>query len=284
MTVDYAYYPGCSLHATAREYDTSFRLVSQALGLQIHELKDWVCCGASSAHLTNHLLGVALPAHTLKIAGDTHLPLLAPCAACYSRLKVATHELEDKQVHQQVEQVLSQKLGEITTILHPLQVIVGEKIPVKKPLAGLKVACYYGCLLVRPKGIMKFDDIENPQTMDRLMQSIGAEPVAWAFKTECCGAGLPLARNDIVLRLSYRILVQARQVGADCVAVACPMCHSNLDAYQRRMSANFQDKVNMPIFYFTQLLGLAMGFTPEQMMLNRHLTDPVPLIRAKSLV
>lgn len=284
MTKSYAYYPGCTLHATAREYDISFRLVSQALGLQIQELKDWICCGASSAHGTDYLLGVALPAHTLKGAEDTHLPLLVPCAACFSRLKMAAHELENQQTRQQVEQVLGQKLGGSIPVLHPLQVMAEEKIPVSKPLAGLKVACYYGCLLVRPPGVMKFDDIDNPQTMDRLMRAIGAEAVGWAFKTECCGAGLSLAHKDMVLKLSHRILAQARQAGAECVAVACPMCQSNLDMYQKQMSADFGEEVNIPIFYFSQLVGLAMGFTPEQMMLKRHFTNPMPLLKAKGLV
>lgn len=282
MTKDYAYYPGCTLHATAREYDISFRLVSQALGLHIQELKDWICCGASSAHATNRLLGVSLPAHTLKGAADTGFPVLVPCAACFSRLKIAAHELEDEPTRRQVEQVLG-PLGEMTPILHPLQVMAEEKISVTKPLTGLKVACYYGCLLVRPQGIIKFDDIDNPQTMDRLMRAIGAEPVAWAFKTECCGAGLSLARQDMVVRLSHRLLAQARQAGADAVVTACPMCHSNLDLYQRQMSADYKEAVNIPVFYFTQLVGLALGFSPEQMMLKRHFTDPVPLLRAKGL-
>ncbi|MBI4286936.1 MAG: CoB--CoM heterodisulfide reductase iron-sulfur subunit B family protein [Chloroflexi bacterium] len=284
MAKDYAYYPGCSLHATAREYDTSFRLVSEALGLHVQELKDWICCGASSAHATDHLLGVALPAHTLKGARETHLPLMVPCAACFSRLKTAAHDLEDEKTRQQVEQVLGGKLGESTPILHPLQVLVDENVPVKKPLAGLKVACYYGCLLVRPPGITKFDDVDNPQTMDRLMKQIGAEPVAWGFKTECCGAGMNLARKDMVLRLSRRILGQAKQAGAECVVTACPMCHSNLDLYQGQMSREDGQDINIPIFYFTQLMGLAMGFSPEQMMLSRHFVDALPLLRAKGLV
>lgn len=283
MTKDFAYYPGCTLHATAREYDTSFRLVSQALGLHIQELKDWICCGASSAHATNRLLGIALPAHTLKGAEEAHRPLLVPCAACFSRLKIAAHDLEDEKTRQQVEQVLGKKMGETTPILHPLQVMAEEKLPVTKPLTGLKVACYYGCLLVRPPGITKFDDVDNPQTMDRLMKAVGAEPVAWGFKTECCGAGMNLARKDMVLRLVHRILAQARQAGADCVATACPMCHSNLDMYQRQISSDFKENINIPVFYFTQLVGLAMGFTPDQMMLGRHFVDPLPLLKLKGL-
>ncbi len=284
MTKDYAYYPGCTLHATAREYDTSFRLVCKTLGINVQELKDWICCGASSAHATDHLLCISLPAHTLKQAQDTKLPLLVPCAACFSRLTIAAHELEDKHTREQVEQVLGQKLGQSPPILHPLQVLVDEKIPVTKPLAGLKVACYYGCLLVRPPGVTKFDDVENPQTMDRLMKIAGAEPVAWGFKTECCGAGMSLARKDMVLKLSYRILTQARQAGADCIVAACPTCQSNLDIYQRQMSATHKNEINIPIFYFTQLIGLAMGLTAEQMMIKRLFTDPMPLLKSKGLV
>lgn len=283
MDRTYAYYPGCTLHATAREYDTSFRLVCQALGLELRELENWICCGASSAHATDHLLGVSLPAHTLQGAAKAGLPLMVPCAACYSRLKLAAHEMEDKTLRQQVAQALGEEIKEPTPVWHPLQVLAKEKISAKKSLAGLKVACYYGCLLVRPKGVMKFDDPENPQIMDRLLASLGAEAVPWGFKTECCGAGMSMPRQDMVLKLSYRILQQAVQAGADCVATACPLCHANLDLYQKKMAKQLGEGLNLPIFYFTQLVGLALGLPAQSLGFDRHFTQPMPLLRSKGL-
>jgi heterodisulfide reductase subunit B len=170
-------------------------------------------------------------------------------------------------------------------VVHLLKVLEEEKedLPLKRPLTGLKVACYYGCLLVRPRDILDFDDEENPQIMDHLIEALGAQSIDWGFKTECCGASLPLTRKDIVLTLSHRILYQAKQLGADCLAVACPMCHSNLDTTQREIEAKYKDGVGLPILYFTQLVGLAMGFSPKQLLLNKHLTDPLPMLKEKEL-
>lgn len=272
----YAYYPGCTLHSTAREYDVSARLVCQTLGIELREVRDWVCCGASSAHSTSRLLGLVLPARELKAAEEMELPLAVACAMCYSRLKLAAHELGDRAMLELVKGIVGGDHLEAVEVVHLLEVLDGRMdVPLKRPLTGLKVACYYGCLLVRPQGILDGDDTERPQAMDRLMQALGAETVDWDFKTECCGASLPLTRRDIVLTLSHRLLSQARQVGADCIAVACPMCHSNLDAYQREKE--------MPVLYFTQLLGLALGLSPRELLLNKHFVDPVSMLKAKGL-
>lgn len=282
----YAYYPGCSLHGTAKEYDISARLVCQALGVELRELEDWTCCGASSAHSLDHLLAVALPAHELKGAQKMGLPLAVACAMCFSRLKFAQKELKDSATLAQVNEILGAKLDNKVAVEHLLS-ILGKvsDISVKKPLRGLKVACYYGCLLARPKDVIdSSDNDENPQSMDRLLSRVGAECVPWGFKTECCGASFPFAHLDIVLKLSGRILSQAKQAGADCLAVACPMCHSNLDAHQRDMKSSQGAKVEMPIIYFTQLLGLALGFSAQQLHLDKHFADPLPLLREKSLI
>jgi len=274
----YAYYPGCSLHATAREYDASARAVCQKLGIELRELRDWICCGASSAHSTSHLLGLALPAHTLKLAEEAGLPLAVPCAMCFSRLKFTLHELKDKNVMDLVSRAIGQSPDGSVVVEHLLKVLSDENISlsVKRPLAGLKVACYYGCLLVRPQTVVDFDDEENPQMMDRLLVQLGAESIDWGLKTACCGASMPFARPDIVKKLSSRILSHARESGADCIAVACPMCHSNLDMYQ-------EGNASLPIFYFTQLMGLALGFSPKEMLLDKHVTDPLPLLNTKGL-
>lgn len=281
--VTYAYYPGCSLHGTAKEYDVSARLVCQALGVELRELDKWTCCGASSAHSLDHLLAVVLPAHELNGAQKMGLPLAVACAMCYSRLKFTQKELKDSATLAQVNQITGAKLDNKVVVEHLLS-ILGDKvkdIPVKKSLKGLKVACYYGCLLARPRDVIESGESdEDPQSMDSLLSKVGAECVPWGFKTECCGASFPFAHLDIVLKLSGRILSQAKQAGADCLAVACPMCHSNLDAHQKNMGT----KAGMPVIYFTQLLGLALGFSAEQLHLDKHFADPLPLLREKSLI
>lgn len=281
----YAYYPGCALHTTAKEYDVSTRLACQALGIGLEELKDWTCCGASSAHLTNSLLAIALPAKELQLAEERGLPVVVACAMCFSRLKLAAHELSHKAINDAVGGILGKQIDHVPQVVHLLQVVESKKadLAVKKPLTGLKVACYYGCLLVRPKDVVGFDNQENPQKMDNLMQALGAETIQWNFKTECCGASFVMARSDIMLKLSRRILSQAKQAGADCVTVACPLCHSNLDSRQKEMSARFADKVGLPVFYFTQLLGIALGLSPRELLVDKHFTNPLPLLREKGL-
>jgi len=282
----YAYYPGCTLHSSAKEYDISARMVCEKLGIRLQELESWACCGASSAHNASQLLSVALPARELQAAEQAGLPLAVACAMCFSRLKYAAHELTDKTRLAQMSQILGKEFHNTTEVIHLLQVIknVSDKIPLKRPLKGLKVACYYGCLLVRPREIVNFDDDENPQIMDRLIDALGAEAIEWDFKVSCCGASLPLSRHDIVLKLSNRILSQAKQLGADCVAVACPMCHSNLDAYQKEIEAEYKNRLDLPILYFTQLIGLALDFSPKQLHLGKHFTDPLPMLRGKGLI
>jgi heterodisulfide reductase subunit B len=283
----YAYYPGCTLHSTAKEYDVSARLVCNELGIELRELEDWACCGASSAHSVSRLLGLALPARELQLAEEMGLPLVAPCAMCYFRLKLAAHELADETTLNAVRGLLAKEFHNTAEVVHLLKVIAEDKETVrsklKRSLAGMRVACYYGCLLVRPRDILDFDDEENPQMMDELMEMLGAESIDWGFKTECCGASLPLSRPDIVLRLSHRILSQAKQLGADCIVVACPMCHSNLDSHQKEMRAKYGDVVGLPVLYFTQLLGLALGFSPRQLLLDKHLTDTLPMLEDKGL-
>ena len=284
-TNTYAYYPGCTLHSTAKEYDVSARAVCRQLGIELQELDGWTCCGASSAHTTNETLAITLPARDLRSAEAKGLPLAVACAMCFNRLKYTAHALADKEKLDSINKLIGDGLRNTTEIVHLLQILYDRRksIAVGKPLKGLKVASYYGCLLVRPQEITHFDDPENPQMMDKLMTTLGAQPLEWDFKTACCGASLPLSRRDIVVKLSYRILLQAKQLGADCVAVACPMCQMNLDAYQNEMVKQYGKKIEMPILYFTQLAGLAMGLSPKELDLDKHFTDPMPMLKNKGL-
>jgi len=284
-TRSYAYYPGCSLHASAAEYDVSTRLVHQRLGIELREVPDWTCCGASSAHRASRLLGYALPAHNLRLAEEMGLPLATPCPACFSRLKFASHDLHDPKRRAAVSEALGGEFRNTVEVLPILATLSPEEVAgaVQKPLRGLKVACYYGCVFVRPGKVTNFDDEENPQSMDRLLQAAGAETIDWAFKTECCGASLSVPRPEVVHRLAGRILAAAKRHGADCVAVACPLCQANLDQRQGAISAQLGERVDMPVIYYTQLLGIALGYSPREMMMERLFVDPVPLLRAKAL-
>ncbi|MFC1945054.1 CoB--CoM heterodisulfide reductase iron-sulfur subunit B family protein, partial [Chloroflexota bacterium] len=281
----YAYYPGCSLETTAREYDASTKLVCRALGIELREIEDWTCCGASSAHSVSHLLGIALPARNLQIAEEMGLPMAVPCPACSSRLKFASHDLEDGNALGTVNQILGKEFANGAVVEPMLKILADEGLPlaVKKPLSGLKVACYYGCMLVRPRAILDFDDEENPQTMDRLVERLGAEALDWPFKTDCCGAGMPLARPDMVRRLSHSLLSAAKRLGADSVAVACPMCQSNLDMQQGDIEKEYNEKLGLPVVYFTQLMGLALGIPAGDLLLDKHFVSPLPMLRERGL-
>lgn len=285
MQKTYAYYPGCTLHSSAKEYDVSARLVCEKLDIGLQELEGWICCGASSAHTTSELLSIALPAHELLAAEELGLPLTVACAMCFSRLKYTAHELADGEKLSLISELLGKELHNTTEVVHLLEVFhdIKDAIPVSRPLSGLNIACYYGCLLVRPREIVNLDDDENPQMMDRLMEALGAGTIDWDFKTACCGASLPLTRRDMVMKMSHRILSQARQKGADCVAVACPMCQSNLDMFQKEMKAVYEDDFELPVLYFTQLTGLALGLSPKQLLINNHYTDPLPMLKEKGL-
>lgn len=287
----YAYYPGCSLHGTAREYDRSARRVCQALGISLQELEDWVCCGASSAHNVSHLLSIALPAYNLRLAEKKSLPLAVPCAACFGRLKMAEHELRDEKLLGQINDIINDEFHNMVEILPLVSILATEERLAKiremvtRPSKGLKVASYYGCLLVRPPEVVETgEDVENPQMIDRVVEAVGAEPVDWPFKTECCGAFMVLPRPDVMHELSHRILSMAKAVGADCLVTACPMCQANLDMRQREIEMKYKEKLGLPILYFTQLIGLALGLSPKELELDKHFVEAEPLLKSRGLI
>lgn len=275
------YYPGCSLHATGRELDESLRAVASTLDVELQELDDWSCCGATSAHATNHLLSLALPARNLALAeAQGHDRVLAPCAACYNRLATARHEIAgDAAVAARVAKVLDRPFANRVTVANLVEVLreLGPAIKAKtvRSLAGLKVACYYGCLLVRPAEVVGFDDPEQPTSMEEVVRAAGATPVAWHMRLECCGGAFSLARTASVVRLGRAILDDARRAGAEALVVACPMCHSNLDFRQSAM-LNRGEKA-LPVLYLSELVGLALGLAPDRLGLQRHFVDARPL-------
>lgn len=282
--MDLSYYPGCSLESTAREYNNSAVAVSKALGLNLIELEDWMCCGATSAHSTNQLLSYSLPAANIALAQKAGRDVAIPCAACYNRLKKTDYVLRNDQCkRQEIEATVDFRYSghiNVMSLLEALSTRVGPKKvkeQVKKPLEGLKLACFYGCLLVRPPEVTCFDNPENPQSMDELMRAAGADPVKWSYKTDCCGANLGLTSSQTVKKMVSRLLEMASEAGAQAIVTACPLCQTNIETRRE----GFKD--SLPSFYFTELIGLAIGLTNYNDWLSKHLVDPQPLLRSLKL-
>lgn len=284
--MSYVFYPGCSLDSTARGYHLSAKAVARALGLELPDLPDWTCCGSTAAHQSNRLLSLVLPAKNLLAASGKTMAVC--CAACYSRLKVANHCIaSDREARRQVADALGSDYDGSTPVKHLLEIMRDDvrldeiAKRVCRPLGGLRVAAYYGCLLLRPPDVMQFDDAENPTLLDNVLAAAGAEPLEWPHKTECCGASYSITKVEIVQRLSHDILAMARDSGAECIAAACPLCQLNLDMRQGEIEAQFGDRLGLPVFYFTQLLGLALGLKPNELGLSSLIVDPMPLLRRK---
>jgi len=269
------FYPGCSLTGSSREYNESVVAVAKALDIELVEIKDWNCCGATAAHAMNEELSLSLPARIMALAEEQGLTdVVVPCAACYNRLKVTQHELEDDAKRIRVVDILKmpyQGSSRIINVLQLLEMYGAENIKAKitRPFAH-KVACYYGCLLVRPHSILKFDRVEDPQSMDTLIKLIGGTTLDWAFKTECCGAGFSVSRTDLVAKLSGNILKDAADREAEALIVACPMCQSNLDMRRAAINNTLETPSDIPVIYITQAIGLAFGLSAKELGLKRH--------------
>jgi len=279
-----SYYPGCSLEGTAHEYDESVRAVCQALDIELAELEDWTCCGASSAHSLDDYLSVALPARNLAIAARKGLDLVVPCAACYQRFKVAQKRLVEGEVAIEIPYEDGIKVKHLLDFLCEEPIKGRIKAKVVKPLAGLKAVSYYGCLTVRPPKAIGAVDYEDPKGMDEVLTLLGAQSRPWSYKTDCCGGSLALARTDVVRHLTNRLFRMAREAGAECLVTACPMCQANLDTRQRETAAEFKEDYYLPIFYITELIGLAFGHPDATRWWKAHFVDPTELLRSKGLI
>jgi heterodisulfide reductase subunit B len=283
----YAYYPGCSAHSTARDMHESSLAVARVLGIELKEIEGWTCCGATSAHQTDRILADSLAAANLLLAGKMGLDMVVNCAACYSRTKTANHEvLSSDDVRARVSDALGEDYDGSVAVRHFIEVLLEDvgldklRKSIRRPLNGLKVACYYGCYLVRPHEVTGFDDPENPVSLDRLVTAMGGESVEWPSKVECCGGGLNLTRTDVTVQLSGSIIEMAQASGAACIAVACPMCQTSLDLRQQDIEKATGKRYNMPVLYITQLLGLCLGISPKELGLDRLMVSPSAVINA----
>ncbi|MCL5943076.1 MAG: CoB--CoM heterodisulfide reductase iron-sulfur subunit B family protein [Actinobacteria bacterium] len=281
-----AYYPGCSLRHSAMEFDSATRTVLAALGLDLEVVPDWTCCGASPAHMTDHLLAQALATRNLRQAALVAQEMVAPCPACYQREKNAEVEVHaDDALRAEVNAIMDApytghvrvyNLPELLVDKVGLETIAGL---VKTDLSQLKVVPYYGCLLGRPSDLTGECDNEQPMKMDQLLAAAGAEVKWWNYKTECCGASVGVPKKVIQQVLTRKILEQALHAGADAIVTACPLCHQNLDLRQAQVNSACGTSFSVPVLYLTQVIGLALGFTAEEMMLGKHAVDPRPLVQ-----
>jgi heterodisulfide reductase subunit B len=283
------------LHASAQEYDASWRAVCAHLGIELAEMDDWSCCGTVHATTVNRTMSVALAARNLAIAEAMELDVIAPCSGCYKNLRTADEALRrDEGLLHQVNESLPQPIrkgraggseGFRASVLHPLYVIAGSDAALDKvglgnaedlprPLHGLKAAPYYGCVLTRPAASVPLDDPEDPQSLDRLLNALGADVISYDAKTKCCGGAVLVSHNDVALDLSGRVLGAAKEAGAECLVVACPMCQMALDAYQSKIERKMGEQMNLPILYFTQVMGLALGIDERRLGLSRLFVSP----------
>jgi heterodisulfide reductase subunit B len=275
--VEIGYYPGCALHGSSGDYEMSVRACLGALGVTLRELDDWICCGATAAHSLNRKLAVALPARNLALAErDGMEDLLAPCPMCSMELlkarKVLTSDAAARKEMAQIVELDVQGKTQVCNVIQVFQKIGYDRIreAVTRRLEEFKPACYYGCLLTRPPETVQFDDCEQPNSMETLLKDLGAAPVEWNYKTECCGAGMTMSNEATVLELAHRILTNAAAHGANCLVVACPMCHVNLDMKQAAVNQRYGVQHDLVVYYLSDLVGMALGLEERALGVDRH--------------
>ena len=280
-----SYYPGCSLEGTALDYAASIAGVTPLLDMELEEIEDWNCCGATAAHSINHKLSLALPARNLARAEKAGHDVVAPCALCFNRLKMAEKALLSPEgAELGVSYGGSIKIWDLLDYLTQPPILKTLAAKVVKPLKDLKAVGYYGCMVARPPRITDKADYENPQNLERLLKVVGATPLDWSYKTDCCGAGLAVSRPDIIDTLVQRLFDRALKAGAECFVVTCQMCQANLDMAQERISQKSGKNYYLPVLYFTELIGLALGHPDVEKWLAMHLVDPMPLLKGKGLI
>jgi len=283
------YYPGCSLESTAREYRQSMVETFRLLDIELIELEDWNCCGATSAHSLDGELALGLPARNLALASATTDLLVVPCAACYSRQKTAEVLLtENPELKLEVEQNLGRSFEHPVSVKNILDFFLGHleliQSRVQRPLSELKVVCYYGCLLTRPPKITGEASYEDPQGMDEIVRALGAIPIPWSYKTECCGGSHSIARADLVHALVSKILAMAREADAQAIVTACPLCQMNLDTRQRGAERVSGEEFNIPAIYITELMSLALGSPKTGEFFKGHFVSPGKILDRSTAV
>ncbi|KCZ71427.1 heterodisulfide reductase, subunit B [Candidatus Methanoperedens nitroreducens] len=278
-----AYYPGCTLHGTAREYDASTKAVCKASNIELTEIEDWNCCGALEA-IFDKELSMGLSARNNMLAQRTGLDLVIPCSICSHNLSRADMAMRnDESFRAKMEKALGERYRGIR-VRHLLDILVNDvgidtlSSKFIKPLKGIKAVPYYGCLLVRPSEVGRFDNPENPTSLDNLIRAAGAECLPFTQKTKCCGGNLLMSKQDYAFIFTKKLFDEAKAAGADCIVVACPMCHMLLDGQQSMVEEAHNTVIGMPVLYFTQLIGLAMGLSEKELELDKNMVSPARLL------
>jgi heterodisulfide reductase subunit B len=275
----YAYYPGCSAKATGASYEQSLLSVARVLGVELEEIDDWNCCGATAYFSVREKLAMAISARNLALAEQQGKDIVAPCSACYLGLAKANKYLKEfPETRETVCGALNAAgltYNGTVDVLHALEIFIAEpmlskvKASVKRPLTGLKVAGYVGCQMVRPYG---FDDAEYPESLDIISAALGATPVPYPMAARCCGGSQIMTNEEVALRMSKNVLLAAEKAGADCIITTCPLCHMNLDMFQAKVNAHFGTNFSIPVLYFTQLMGMA--FEASDLGIEKNLVGP----------
>jgi heterodisulfide reductase subunit B len=280
-----SYYPGCSLAHSARDYQESISAVAGLLNLDLAEVPDWNCCGATAAHSLDAHLALTLAARNLIQAEAQGRDVVVPCALCFNRLKVAEHTLVQRpEALPGMAYQGAIKIWDLLDYLTQPPLLDQIQAKIVRPLSGLRTVCYYGCVAVRPPKITQRPDYENPTNMEALVKRLGGNPYPWSYKTDCCGAGFTISRPDIIDTLVQKLYDRALEAGAECIVVSCQMCQANLDLPQERLSRQSGRNYYLPVLYFTELIALALGHPDVRTWLARHFVDPVPLLQRRGLL
>jgi succinate dehydrogenase / fumarate reductase, cytochrome b subunit len=285
--VKLAYYPGCVAQESGKELDMATRWVCHSLGIELVEFPNFSCCGSGFIDEANEVLNVALNARNLAIAERAGLPLLTVCSTCQGMLSLANLRMTDPKVRGRVDGALK-PLGieyrGTTRVTHLLEVLVKDvglpaiRAKVRRPLAGLKVGAFYGCHLLRPADELGSESAEEPQSFEQLLDALGATPVYYRGRVMCCGFPIQFVKPDVASHIAGRQIDDAKAHGADAMATPCPLCHISLDAYQNKAGKAVGHRLDMPVFHLPQVVGLALGASPEELGLSRHLVPTEPAL------
>ncbi|MCK8604255.1 CoB--CoM heterodisulfide reductase iron-sulfur subunit B family protein [Desulfoferrobacter suflitae] len=276
--IQMAYYPGCALQSMSWDYRESIKQVAAALGLQLVEVEEWTCCGATAAHSLDERMSVMLPARNIAGAEALGLDMAVACPMCFKRLALSRKMLQEKRVDDPWLLKLDRNIFDLARFLASEKMLEKIRDQVRRPLAALQVVCYYGCQVVRPPKITGYTDYENPRHLDLLAAAAGATAIDWSYKATCCGASMGIPKKTIGLTLVAKLLSAAHAAGAQAIVVCCPLCHSNLDLLQPELRAQNSWDWELPILYYTELLGIAFRLRSIDAGLASHLVDPRPFI------
>jgi heterodisulfide reductase subunit B len=289
--MEYLYFPGCTLYAKAKNFDQAARDCSLLLGFKLKELSNWTCCGATFPLATDNLMALLPPARILANAREEGTTLTTLCAICFNVIKRTNHLIQgDAEKREKINLFIEKNYQGDLRVLHYLEILKQDiglsqlKEKVKKPLSGLRAAPYYGCMLLRPFKEMEFDDKERPTFFEELLKTLGAEAIEFPYKIECCGSFQSVGSPEVATECAYRILGSAVKNGAEVIVSTCPMCTFNVDHKQSDIQKKYLGFKTIPVLYFTQLLGIAMGLDQQTLGFEQNFVDPTPLLREKGLI